>query len=311
MSSLDLGPVERYSGPFITDISLPAGWYRVNHRDYSGSGYDRGHMTPSADRTATVADNEATFILSNILPQAPENNQGLWSDLEEVSRDLVREGNELYIIAGGHGSDGTLADGALTIPQAVWKVILALPSGTDDLARIDTQTEVIAIWTPNDASTAGRSWQDYRTSVACIEQRTGLDLLNAVSDPVELALQGAGCDGAIAGSSTDGSDLAPSFTGCADVPNADRAPHAPVEILLIDKAEETVTLENVGTAPINLDGWIMCSIRGGQQHPLDGNLAPGEAKTFPGPANNIWSNNESDPGALYDPQGRLISYWPD
>lgn len=46
------------------------------------------------------------------------------------------------------------------------------------------------------------------------------------------------------------------------------------------------------------------------EHPIGGLLAPGETRTFPGPAGMIWSNSESDPGALYDSQGRLISYWP-
>jgi endonuclease G len=54
LQASDLGPAPRYGGPFITDTSLPAGWYRVTHNDYTGSGYDRGHMTPSADRSASL-----------------------------------------------------------------------------------------------------------------------------------------------------------------------------------------------------------------------------------------------------------------
>lgn len=194
LEAADLGDTPRYEGPFFTDTSLPEGWPRVAHADYTGSGYDRGHMTPSADRTASVAANEATFILTNVVPQAPENNQGLWADLESHARDLVAQGNELYIVAGSAGSLGTLAGGKLTIPAAVWKAIVVLPAGAgDDAARVTAQTQVIAVWTPNDASVAGRGWEAYTTSIRCIEQRTGLDLFAAVTDTVEAAIEGTDC----------------------------------------------------------------------------------------------------------------------
>jgi hypothetical protein len=72
-----------------------------------------------------------------------------------------------------------------------------------------------------------------------------------------------------------------------------------------------VTLQNVSGEALSLDGWIMCSIKGNQQHPVGGTLAPGETKSFAGPAGTIWSNSDPDDGALYNPQGQLISYWRD
>ncbi|PDW02235.1 DNA/RNA non-specific endonuclease [Candidatus Viridilinea mediisalina] len=190
----DLGDVQRYSGRFITDTSLPEGWYRVTHADYTNSGYDRGHMTPSGDRTATEEDNIATFILTNIVPQAPANNQGIWAQLEDHARRLVRDGNEVYIVSGGHGSLGTLADGRLNIPESLWKVLLVLPAAAgDDAARVTPDTEVIAIWTPNDDSVAGTAWEDYLTSVRCIEERTGLDFFSAVNPVIQDLIEGPGC----------------------------------------------------------------------------------------------------------------------
>ena len=194
LEAADLGATPRYSGPFFTDTTLPDGWPRITHADYTGAGYDRGHMTPSADRTASVAANEATFILTNIIPQAPANNQGLWAQLEDHARDLVAQGNEVYVISGGSGSLGTLAGGKLTIPAAVWKAMVVLPAAEgDDAARVTAQTQVIAVWTPNDATVAGKTWQDYTVTVACVEQRTGLDLFAAVADVVETTIEGAGC----------------------------------------------------------------------------------------------------------------------
>lgn len=194
LEARDLGSVERFSGSFITDTALPEGWYRVSHSDYTNSGYDRGHMTPSGDRTATEDDNIATFLLTNIVPQAPENNRGLWAQLEDHARRLVRDGNEVYIVAGGHGSLGTLADGRLNIPANVWKVLLVLPAAPgDDAARVTAATEVIAIWTPNDASVGGSAWEDHSTSVRCIEERTGLDFFAAVDPAIQALLEGSGC----------------------------------------------------------------------------------------------------------------------
>ena len=198
LGASDLGSAARYSGNFITDTSLPTGRYRVTHYDYTNSGYDRGHMTPSADRTASDADNQATFILTNLLPQAPTLNQGLWAQLEGHARDLVGQGNELYIISGGSGTLGTLANGNLTIPAATWKEMLVLPAADgDDADRVTAQTQVIAVWTPNDTTTQGKAWTDYTTTVACGQQRTSLNFFAAVDDTVEAAIEGAPCSDSI------------------------------------------------------------------------------------------------------------------
>lgn len=107
--------------------------------------------------------------------------------------------------------------------------------------------------------------------------------------------------------------LPPSYNRCRTDPNAARAPNAPVVIVSVDKRAETVTLRNVSSEPINLDGWIMCSFKGSQIHQgVGGTLAPGETRSFASTGSkSIWNNRESDPGGLYDPQGRLVSYWPD
>lgn len=309
----DLGDTPRYSGQFITDTSLPEGWYRVRHSDYSGSGYDRGHMVPSADRTLTPEDNQATFILTNVLPQAPANNQGPWSQLEALARDLARVGYELYIVAGGYGSLGTLVDGRLTIPEVTWKAMLVISAGAGDAAsRVDTDVQVIAVWMPNTDAVADTSWEEYQVSVRCIEERTGLNLFSAVDPAVQAVIEGGSCDAASPVAPIAGGPLPPpSFDGCNSVADPAIAPNAPIRILAIDKIAETVTLRNVGEQALNLDGWVLCSIRGAQQHPIGGQINPGQVITFPGPSGNIWSNSTSDPGALYDPEGRLISYWPD
>lgn len=103
----------------------------------------------------------------------------------------------------------------------------------------------------------------------------------------------------------------PSFQNCQEDANPGAAPHYPVRITHIDKAAETVTLQNIGPDIIDLGGWHMCSIRGNQEHPIGGTLTPGETRVFSGPDGNIWNNREQDDGALYNANGQLVSYWRD
>lgn len=94
-----------------------------------------------------------------------------------------------------------------------------------------------------------------------------------------------------------------------------RAPNSPVRIAGIFKAStpEVVELENVSNEPVSLDGWQVVSVRAFQIHRgIGGMLMPGERKAFPYTGRgNMWNNRERDDGALYDPTGKLISYWSD
>ena len=66
---------------------------------------NRGHIAPSAERTCNEANNSATFLTSNMMPQVPELNRGVWGDLEEYCRELVEQGKELYISGGAGGKE--------------------------------------------------------------------------------------------------------------------------------------------------------------------------------------------------------------
>ena len=183
---------------FRSDTTLPAGWYRVSGTDYSGSGFDRGHHCPSADRTSTVNDNSATFLMTNMMPQAPDNNQGPWADLEDYSRTLVNAGNELHIIMGGAGQGGTGSNGGVTmtiagghvqVPAQTWKVILVQPQGTNDVARVTTSTRVIAVVMPNAQGIRTNPWEQYRVSVDEVEQLTGYDFFSNVPASIQAVIE--------------------------------------------------------------------------------------------------------------------------
>ena len=159
----DLGTVER--GKFAPDPELPSGYYPVTPRDYTGSKMDRGHLCPSADRTDTYENNDMVFFMTNIVPQAPGNNQGPWKLLEDYGRDLVRKGNEIYVIAGGAGrkggNKGTIGKKVkIVVPETMWKVMVVLPEQTgNDLARISAKTRVIAVMMTNASTVRQDKWE--------------------------------------------------------------------------------------------------------------------------------------------------------
>ena len=174
---------------FRADTTLPTGWYRVQATDYSGSGFDRGHMCPSADRTVTVTANSATFLMTNMIPQLPANNQGVWANLESYSRSLVSQGNELYIISGGQGLRFFIANGHVAVPAQTWKVIIVLPVGNNDAARVTTSTRTIAVVVPN-SGTINSDWRTYRVSVDQIEAITGYDFFSNVPSAIQNVIEG-------------------------------------------------------------------------------------------------------------------------
>src|SRR5581483_1391383 len=133
-------------GTFVQDTTLNSNFYQVLPTDYSGSGYDRGHMCPSADRTVTVADNQQLFFMSNMVPQAPDNNQGIWANFESYCRSLASAGNEVLIMCGPSGFAGNTIATGVFIPGYTWKIAVVVPLGPGTaLQRITASTRVIAI----------------------------------------------------------------------------------------------------------------------------------------------------------------------
>jgi DNA/RNA endonuclease G (NUC1) len=219
---------------FRADPAVPPDWYRVQATDFLGTGFDRGHMTPNADRDLHDANrgpndgvsiNQATFLMTNMVPQAPNNNQGAWADFENYLRSLLAANdahgaNVLYIVSGpagvgGTGSNGfatTLAGGHVTVPAFTWKVVLVLPKlvppkqGPDEVARVDASTRTIAIIMPNENTVLNTSdpndWKAkdadghylYLTTVDAVEALTGYNFFSEAPEIVQNAIE-AGVDG--------------------------------------------------------------------------------------------------------------------
>jgi DNA/RNA endonuclease G (NUC1) len=191
LTAADIGTVTR-STSFYTDTNLPTGFYEVKTGDYTGSGYDRGHMCPSDDRTDTVADNRAVFFMSNIVPQTDDLNTGPWEALETYCRSLTTSNYEPLIISGpvGFGGAKINTNGPVYIPSYTWKIVVCVPPGTGTaISRITSTTRVIAVKMPNIIGVHSVKWTNYITSVNRIQYDTGYTFFSALSSTIATALR--------------------------------------------------------------------------------------------------------------------------
>jgi endonuclease G len=200
LSATHLGDADRCNC-FTADTALTRlGYPAPTTADYvSGGQYDRGHMEPSADQSATDAENAATFILTNVLPQRHDLNAGPWERLEVALRDSVRAGREVYTIAGGIFTGGvglgTVGGrGRIAIPDSTWKIAVIMPAGRGlaDIHAVGDVT-VIAVNMPNVTGIQSVPWPTYLTTVASIERSTGYDFLSALPAPIQCRVEGRTC----------------------------------------------------------------------------------------------------------------------
>jgi endonuclease G len=186
-----LGSSDRQND-FRPDDTLPASLPQAQLADYSGSGYDRGHMCPSADRTLTVAANSQTFYLSNMVPQAANNNRGPWADLENELRTIANTGKELYIISGGTFSASSNKIGSgVVVPDKTFKVVVVLDAVGQGPSAVTANTRVIGVLMPNEDSqiSASADWHSFRVSVDAIEAQTGEDFLSDVDPAIQAVVE--------------------------------------------------------------------------------------------------------------------------
>ncbi|MDB6112155.1 MAG: non-specific endonuclease [Pedosphaera sp.] len=199
LTSGDVGSSGR-SASFYTDTNLPAAFYHVTTSDYTSSGYDRGHMCPSDDRTDNTTDNKLVFFMSNIIPQAPDNNQGPWASFESYCRTLASAGDEILIMCGPSLFDGSRIQpsGKVSIPGYTWKIAVDVPAGSGSaLSRITASTRVIALKLPNIAGIRSTPWTNFITSANQIQTDTGYTFFTALPASVAGVLR-AKVDGAAA-----------------------------------------------------------------------------------------------------------------
>jgi endonuclease G len=117
-------PVVQRSNRFVPDPLLRSG--NASNEDYRDSGYDRGHLAPAADMCYSEQTMVESFYLSNITPQVPAFNRGIWEKLEEQVRQWAIEDKEVYVVTGTILTRGlpTIGLDRITVPAYFYKVIL-------------------------------------------------------------------------------------------------------------------------------------------------------------------------------------------
>lgn len=155
--------------------------YRVQHSDYSNSGYDRGHMAPAADMKWSEQAMRESFYMTNICPQNQNLNRGDWSDLEELARDWARKYGSIYIACGPLVSQDHRTIGQnkkIAIPNAFFKVFLR---------QTDTSWTAIGFVMPNQAGS--RPLMTYMLSIDEVEQLSGIDFFYNLPDSIEDSIE--------------------------------------------------------------------------------------------------------------------------
>ena len=149
------------------------------HKDYTHSGFDRGHLKPAADSKASNERMAASFLMTNVAPQTPQLNRGSWKQLEETTRDWAHELGEIYVVCGpGLESQGQLPNGKVDVPTTYWKAIL----------RTAPDTACIAFMMPNQGTKLA-PFPTYRVTVDSLEATIGIDLFPQLPPNVEQRIE--------------------------------------------------------------------------------------------------------------------------
>ncbi len=167
------GPAKRKDDFRPDDLIAPE--HSATLEDYSGEPYDRGHLVPGANNKADPITMSESFFLSNMVPQVPNNNRGIWRILEAKVRDWALENRDLYVVSGTIYEDDykTIGEGKVGVPTYLWKVVY-------DRATDST----IAYLMPN-AELPVKDLPKYLTAVDHVEKLTGLNIFPKLDESKE------------------------------------------------------------------------------------------------------------------------------
>jgi endonuclease G len=176
------GPASR-TDDFQPDTSIPFG-YRAELEDYSGSGFDRGHMAPAGDMKRSWRVMSESFLLSNMCPQVGSGfNRHIWKNLETAVRGWVEQRGTLTIIMGpifgiqsNRVSYQVIGENHVAVPTHFYKIIVD--------ANSQGAIEALAFMLPNE-NLSGRHYREFLTTIDEIEKATGLDFLSALPTEVQ------------------------------------------------------------------------------------------------------------------------------
>jgi len=163
---------------FRSDPEIPTG--SATTGDYRRSGYDRGHLAPAADMAFSVQTMADSFFVSNISPQKPAFNRGIWKRLEEQVRQIAIREKAIYVVTGPilpKKKTVTIGANQVTVPTHYYKVIFDLTP----------PRKMIGFILPNEGS--DRPLEDFAVTVDVVEKATGLDFFSALPKAVQERLE--------------------------------------------------------------------------------------------------------------------------
>ncbi|MFZ4726822.1 MAG: DNA/RNA non-specific endonuclease [Paludibacter sp.] len=170
------------SNNFRTDNAVKTG--SATDEDYKGSGYDRGHLAPAADMGWSTASMEESFFYSNMSPQVPGFNRGIWKRLEEQVRQWASENQAVYVVTGPvlENNLPTIGSEKVSVPRYYYKVIL-------DFTK--PELKGIGFILPNASSTL--PMKSFAVSIDSVERKTGIDFFPALPDEQERVIEKTIC----------------------------------------------------------------------------------------------------------------------
>ena len=156
------------------------GKYSPNTDDYYASGYDKGHLIPAGDTKSDQLAMDDSFLMSNVSPQIPAFNRGIWKKLEEQIRDWACEYDSLYIITGAVlDPDLTrLGKSRIAIPDYYYKSILLYSKTHQSMV-----TYYMYQYTKDD------NLNNFVITTDSLESILGYDLFHNLDDSVEAVLE--------------------------------------------------------------------------------------------------------------------------
>ncbi len=168
----------RRTNKFIEDKNISTGSAKLS--DYKASGYDRGHLAPAADMAWSEQSENESFLMSNMTPQVPQFNRGIWKELESQVRKYAQN-LDFLIVATGPVLEkqpeeySAIGQSKVCVPEYFYKVLLAKDK--------DGNWQSIGFIIPNE-----KSEQDifsYKVCVNEVEAKTGIDFFSALDDSIE------------------------------------------------------------------------------------------------------------------------------
>ena len=169
---------EERSNDFREDTSVKT--KSAHPDDYKKSGYDRGHLCPAGDMGWSEATMSESFLMSNMSPQEPKFNRGIWKKLETQVREWAKTNEELYVVTAGVLQEGlkTIGENKVSVPNYYYKVILDVKP---------PEYKAIAFVMPNEGSK--NDIFDFAVSIDSVQRLTGIDFFPTLPDSLENYLE--------------------------------------------------------------------------------------------------------------------------